>query len=85
MAELENLMESSGQSPKAQWRTRTLIRSAQEADRDIYKRLYEYDIEYHYSQSFLLSGDNKRNKLDGWMLFGFHLLGSILISISCYS
>ena len=50
MAELENLMESSGQSPKAQWRTRTLIRSAQEADRDIYKRLYEYDIEYHYSQ-----------------------------------
>lgn len=50
VAELENLMESSGQSPKAQWRTRTLIRSAQEADRDIYKRLYEYDIEYHYSQ-----------------------------------
>ena len=43
VAELESLMEVSGVSPESQWRTRILIRSAQDADRDIWKRLYEYE------------------------------------------
>lgn len=39
VAELERLMDDAGTSPEIQWRTRILIRSAQDANRDIHKRL----------------------------------------------
>jgi hypothetical protein len=59
VAELESLLEISGQSPENQWRTRILIRSAQDADRDIWKRLYEYETEYgenpNYSRAQIAS------------------------------
>jgi len=40
VAELERLLDDAGTSPETQWRTRILIRSAQDADRDIQARLY---------------------------------------------
>lgn len=46
VAEVESLQEISGQSPEAQWRTRILIRSAQDADRDIWQRLCEFETNY---------------------------------------
>jgi hypothetical protein len=46
VTELESLLEISGHYPEAQWRTRILIRSAQDADRDIWKRLYEYESSF---------------------------------------
>jgi hypothetical protein len=46
VAELDSLMEVSGQSPEAQWRTRILIRSTQDADRDIWKRLHDYETNH---------------------------------------
>jgi hypothetical protein len=46
VAELETLLEPSSHSPEAQWRSRILMRSAQDADRDIWKRLYEYETSF---------------------------------------
>jgi hypothetical protein len=52
VAELESLLEISGHSPEAQWRSRILIRSAQDADRDISKRLYEYESGFGENPSY---------------------------------
>jgi hypothetical protein len=52
VSELETLLEPSSKSPEAQWRTRILIRSAQDADRDIWKRLYEYETSYGENPSY---------------------------------
>jgi hypothetical protein len=52
VAELESLLEDSGKSPETQWRTRILIRSAQDADDDIWKRLYEYENNYGENQNY---------------------------------
>lgn len=49
VAELESLLEDSGISPEAQWRTRILIHSAQDADQDIQTRLYQLDESSHTS------------------------------------
>lgn len=43
VAELENLVDRSGDSPETQWRSRILLRSAEEADRDIADKLYNYE------------------------------------------
>ena len=43
VSELESLLVPSSTSHEAQWRARILMRSAQDADRDICKRLYEFD------------------------------------------
>ena len=52
VAELENLLKMSGQSPEAQWRSRILIRSSQDADRDIWQRLYEYEMSHGENPSY---------------------------------
>jgi hypothetical protein len=52
VAELESLLDTSGQSPEAQWRTRILIRSTQDADRDIWTRLYEYESNHGENPSY---------------------------------
>lgn len=49
MAELESLVEDAGASPEVQWRTRILIHSAQDADRDLQARLYQLDESAHTS------------------------------------
>lgn len=49
VAELENLLEDAGASPEIQWRTRILIHSAQDADRDLQARLYQLDESSHSS------------------------------------
>lgn len=51
VAELEGLVKDSGASPEMQWRTRILIRSAQDADQDIQTRLYQLDESQHSSSS----------------------------------
>ena len=43
VSELESLLVPSSTSHEAQWRARILMRSAQDADRDICKKLYEFD------------------------------------------
>ena len=43
VAQLESLIVQSADSPEAQWRGRILVRSAQEADRDIADKLCEYE------------------------------------------
>ena len=43
VADLEKVMEAAGTSPEGQWRTRILMRSAQDADRDIWRKLYEFE------------------------------------------
>lgn len=45
VAQLENLIEDSSDSPEQQWRSRILVRSAQEADCDIADKLYRYEKE----------------------------------------
>jgi hypothetical protein len=49
VAELESLVQDAGASPELQWRTRILIRSAQDADQDIQTRLYQLDESQHSS------------------------------------
>jgi hypothetical protein len=51
VAELEGLVQDAGASPEMQWRARILIRSAQDADRDIQTRLYQLDYESSSSPS----------------------------------
>ena len=70
VSELESLMGASSKSPEAQWRLRILIRSTQEADRDIWKRLHQYetssygslekDIKAHSSAGRKLHRDYQR-------------------------
>lgn len=43
VAELERLVQNAGASPETQWRTRILIRSVQDADRDLQNRLHQLD------------------------------------------
>lgn len=43
VAQLEVLLVESADSPEQQWRSRILLRSAQEADHDIADRLYQYE------------------------------------------
>ena len=50
VTDLEKAMEASGESPEAQWRTRILIRSSQDSERDITKRLYEIETSGRNSQ-----------------------------------
>lgn len=42
VADLEETMEKSGESPEAQWKTRILLRSVQEAQQDIQNRLLTF-------------------------------------------
>lgn len=43
VADLERLLRLSGESPEAAWRCRILIRSAQETDNDLWRKLYDYE------------------------------------------
>ena len=45
VADLEDILNhaSVGESPEAAWRARILIRSAQETDKDLWKKLYDYE------------------------------------------
>lgn len=46
VSELESLLVPSSSNPEAQWRSRILIRSAKDADRDIWRRLCEYEANF---------------------------------------
>jgi len=52
VADLDQAMEKSAESPEAQWKTRILLRSAQEAQQDIQNRLLDF-------------GDTSRRRKDG--------------------
>jgi hypothetical protein len=52
VTDLEGILEKSGESPEASWRARILIRSAQEAEKDLWDKLYKYE------QSLLTAGKN---------------------------
>jgi len=43
VTQLQGLVDQSGVSPEMQWRSRILLTSAQDADRDIADKLYEYE------------------------------------------
>lgn len=43
VAQLDCLVQQSAVSPEVQWRSRIMLRSAQEADRDIAEKLYRYE------------------------------------------
>ena len=43
VSDLENMLAESGESPEAAWRARILIRSAQETDKELWEKLYEYE------------------------------------------
>ena len=59
VSELESLLVPSSSNPEAQWRSRILIRSAKDADRDIWRRLYEYEANFgdgsNYSRAQIAS------------------------------
>ncbi|KAL3938329.1 MAG: hypothetical protein SGBAC_006744 [Bacillariaceae sp.] len=52
VADLDQVMQKSAESPEAQWKTRILLRSAQEAQQDIQNRLLDF-------------GDTSRRRKDG--------------------
>jgi hypothetical protein len=43
MAELSVLLDASGETPAAAWRAKILFRSAQESDKELWKKLYDYE------------------------------------------
>jgi hypothetical protein len=59
VSEMESLLVPSSSNPEAQWRSRILIRSAKDADRDIGRRLYEYEANFgdgsNYSRAQIAS------------------------------
>jgi len=59
VADLEKIINDSGESPETAWRARILIRSAEETDRDLWKKLYEYE------RTLLVSGDKTSGKENG--------------------
>jgi hypothetical protein len=58
VADLEGILEQSGESPEASWRARIIIRSAQEAEKDLWDKLYNYE------QSLLTAGKNSGSGSD---------------------
>jgi hypothetical protein len=52
VSELESLLVSSSSNPEAQWRSRILIRSAKDADLDIWRRLYVYEANFGDGSNF---------------------------------
>jgi hypothetical protein len=45
VSDLERAIQKSGESPEAQWKTKILIRSCQEAEKDITQRLHKAELE----------------------------------------
>jgi hypothetical protein len=43
VADLEGILQQSGESPEASWRARIIIRSTQEAEKDLWDKLSEYE------------------------------------------
>lgn len=53
VADLEGVLDQSGESPEASWKARILIRSAQEAEKDLWDKLYKHE------KSLLIPDDAK--------------------------
>jgi hypothetical protein len=43
VADLDGILSQSGESPEASWRARIIIRSTQEAEKDLWDKLYKYE------------------------------------------
>jgi hypothetical protein len=69
VADLEGILEQSGESPEASWRARIIIRSAQEAEKDLWDKLYKYeqsllapDLTPYNSKSGSMAAKDKDNE-----------------------
>jgi hypothetical protein len=52
VSELSSLLDESGETPESSWRARILVRSAQETDKDLWDKLYNYE------KTLLIRGKN---------------------------
>lgn len=50
VSDLEKILGDSGQSPEAAWRARILMRSAQETDKGLWSKLFQYEKTLHGNQ-----------------------------------